>query len=191
MDSNTDKMSTDFKYRRKIGDRYGLLELLECLGTDGKHKSWRVKCHGCGKEYIKKSIQLREKRNQSCGCNVKRQNNESPHWRGVGDLSSAIFTRFRTNAKRRGIPFDLHISYVWDLYILQDKKCAISGLPIVFGRTGRDENTASLDRKDSKLPYIKGNVQWVRKHINMMKLDHPQDYFINLCSLISFNQNQI
>lgn len=184
-------MSTDFKYRRKVGDRYGLLELLEFVGSDGKHRSWRVKCHGCGKEYVKKSIQLREKRNQSCGCNVKRQNNQSPHWRGAGELSSAIFTRFKTNAKRRGIYFELNISYAWNLYLSQDRKCAISGLPIIFGRSGRDENTASLDRKNSKLPYVEGNVQWVHKHINMMKLDHDQDYFINLCSTISFNQNKI
>lgn len=34
-------------------------------------------------------------------------------------------------------------------------------------------------------------VQWVHKHINMMKLDHNQAYFIRLCALVSFNQNAI
>ncbi len=31
----------------------------------------------------------------------------------------------------------------------------------------------------------------VHKHINMMKLDHPQDYFIGLCQLISEKANTI
>lgn len=184
-------MSTDFKYRRKPGDRYGLLELLECVENIGKHKKWLVKCHGCGKEYIKNSISLKRNQPQSCGCKKTRRNNQSPHWRGVGEISSAFITTYKINAKRRNIEFNVSIEYLWDLFISQNRKCAISGLPIFFGRLGRDHNNASLDRKDSKLPYIEGNVQWVHKHINMMKLDHPQDYFVNLCSLVSFNQNRI
>ena len=187
-------MSTSFSVRRKPGDRYGHLELLEEAGYSGlagKHKAWRVKCHGCGKEYIKNAIQLRNKRTQSCGCVYKRQNSGSPNWKGIGEISSSYFSRVEKLAIRRGIEFNVGRNYLWEVFLQQGKKCALTGLPIVFGRTGRDENTASLDRKNSSLPYQAGNVQWVHKHINMMKLDHDQDYFIRLCSLVSFNQNKI
>ena len=178
-------MSTDFKYRRKAGDRYGYLELLNPVKNNGKHISWLVKCHGCGKEYVKNSITNRPERMQSCGCQVKRQNNESPHWRGVGEISSVTISHYKTNAKKRGIEWLITPDFMWRLFLLQDRKCALSGLPIKFGRRGRDENTASLDRIDSSKPYKIGNVQWLHKHVNMMKLDHDQKYFIKLCKLIS------
>lgn len=178
-------MSTLLTNRRKSGDRYGYLELIEPLGSDGKHIAWLVKCHGCGKTYKKNSIQLRNKRTQSCGCAVKRRNNESPHWRGVGEISSTYVSHYRTNAKKRGIDFLVTPEYLWKLFLLQDRKCALSSLPIEFGRMGRDNTTASLDRIDSDKPYQIGNVQWVHKHVNAMKLDHKQDYFINLCKLIA------
>jgi hypothetical protein len=44
-----------------------------------------------------------------------------------------------------------------------------------------------LDRIDSNLGYVVGNVQWVLKEINIMKHTMSHDYFINLCSIISNN----
>ncbi len=178
-------MSTAINSRRKSGDRYGALELLHPVGNDGKHIAWLVKCHGCGKIYEKKSLQLRNKRTQSCGCLYKRQNSGSPNWRGVGEISSTTISHYKINAKRRGIEFLITGEYMWRLFLLQDRKCALSGLKLCFGRRGRDENTASLDRVDSSKPYQIGNVQWLHKHVNMMKLDHDQKYFIKLCKLIA------
>lgn len=178
-------MSTDFKKRRYIGQRMGFLELLQPINNGGKHIQWLVKCHGCGKEYVKGSLSNRPERQQSCGCQMKRQNKDSPNWRGVGEISRSFITRYKTNAKRRGIEFLVNAEYMWRLFLLQDRKCALSGLKICFGRIGRDENTASFDRIDSSKPYQIGNVQWVHKHVNMMKLNHNQKYFIKLCKLIA------
>ena len=49
--------------------------------------------------------------------------------------------------------------------------------------------TASIDRIDSKSGYIEGNIQWVHKFINSMKLDHTQEEFIKLCKAV-VNHNQ-
>jgi uncharacterized protein YeeX (DUF496 family) len=50
----------------------------------------------------------------------------------------------------------------------------------------------SLDRIDSKIGYVKGNVQWIHKHINNMKQDYDNDYFISMCELISkINKNEL
>lgn len=31
------------------------------------------------------------------------------------------------------------------------------------------------------------NIQWVHKDINKMKLDHSQEYFINICKMVYEN----
>ena len=35
--------------------------------------------------------------------------------------------------------------------------------------------------------YIKGNVQWLHKHVNIMKNSFPQEMFIYLCNKITEN----
>ena len=45
--------------------------------------------------------------------------------------------------------------------------------------------TASLDRIDSNKGYIKGNVQWVHKDVNTMKMDHTQEEFIKICTMVA------
>lgn len=63
----------------------------------------------------------------------------------------------------RKIEFNLTIEYLWNLYITQNRKCAITGneLPNIL--------EASLDRIDSSKGYIEGNVQWVTVQANKCK----------------------
>jgi len=42
-----------------------------------------------------------------------------------------------------------------------------------------------LDRIDSKLGYVRGNVQWIHKDLQTMKWDLPEDRFIRLCDEVS------
>jgi hypothetical protein len=83
---------------------------------------------------------------------------------------------------RRSIPLELTIEEAWTLFRSQNATCALSGLPIGFGIGTK--TTASIDRIDSEGPYKLGNVQWVHKHINMMKGPLPQHRFLELCSTI-------
>jgi len=39
--------------------------------------------------------------------------------------------------------------------------------------------------------YIKGNVQWVLKDINMMKQQYSQSRFIELCKMVTKNRETI
>jgi len=77
-----------------------------------------------------------------------------------------------------------------NLFIKQNKKCALTGLDIKFGVrndkiTGTyEETTASLDRIDSSKGYVKGNIQWVHKDINIMKNDFNVDKFKKLCKMV-------
>ena len=44
-----------------------------------------------------------------------------------------------------------------------------------------------MDRIDSTKGYIKGNVQWVHKTVNIMKNTFDNTLFINLCKKIAEN----
>jgi myo-inositol catabolism protein IolC len=76
---------------------------------------------------------------------------------------------------------------MYDLYVKQDKKCALSGVKIYLPKNTCQSWTASVDRIDSSKGYIVGNLQWVHKDVNWMKNDFDQKHFINTCSLIAKN----
>jgi len=48
--------------------------------------------------------------------------------------------------------------------------------------------TASVDRIDSSIGYVMGNIQWVHKDINKMKSDFSQELFIAWCGLVASHQ---
>lgn len=109
----------------------------------------------------------------------------SPCWRGVGKLSSKRWSDIKLTAKKRGIKFDLDIEYAWSLFKKQNGKCKLSGIKLKFPRTSRTLGTASLDRIDSKKGYIRGNIQWVHKKINMMKYNLTNSEFKKLCKRVA------
>jgi transcription initiation factor TFIIIB Brf1 subunit/transcription initiation factor TFIIB len=95
----------------------------------------------------------------------------------------------------RGYAWDLTIEYLWDMYLSQDKKCALSGVEIGWSErrltpTASLTATASIDRIDNTEGYIKGNVQLVHKDVNFMKQQFDQEYFINMCKAIAENFTQ-
>jgi hypothetical protein len=59
--------------------------------------------------------------------------------------------------------------------------------PILNSNKYNTEATASLDRINSDEGYIKGNVQWVHKDINIMKNIYSSKYFIEMCKKVANN----
>lgn len=85
-------------------------------------------------------------------------------------------TNIRNNAKTRGLPLEVTHEYIESLFT---GFCALSNVPL------SSIDKASLDRIDSSLGYIEGNLQWVHKDVNKMKNDFNQDHFIEFCKLIA------
>jgi hypothetical protein len=112
------------------------------------------------------------------GCN-------SATWKGHEGIPGQFYTSIMLSAEARNIEFNVSIEYLWDLYKSQNGLCAITKIPIYFNKRIREPRTVSLDRIDSGKGYIEWNVQWVHKVINLMKLDFPQDYFIEWCHKIT------
>jgi hypothetical protein len=115
--------------------------------------------------------------------------NASRFWSGCGGLSGAkwavIRNRYKYRKSRSFHDFDITVEYAWALYEKQGGKCALTGLPIELGHKQTDPSTASLDRINSKIGYVEGNVQWIHKDINKMKNIFDQDYFIEMCKRVA------
>lgn len=115
-------------------------------------------------------------------------------FKGYEMISGEFWALIKSSAEKREIPFEITIEEAWDKF---DGKCSLTGLPIKFeSRAVRNRDvdtrklrTASLDRINSSRSYAKDNVQWVHKDVNIMKNRFPQEYFINVCKLIS-NKNE-
>lgn len=100
-----------------------------------------------------------------------------------------LFKKYQNNALKRNLDFTLTIDDLWNLYLFQNKKCAITGVDINIVNATINGNyhlqTASLDRINSSEGYVKGNIQWVHKIINSLKSDFKNDEFISLCHLVA------
>jgi len=92
----------------------------------------------------------------------------------------------KRNAETRGLTFNIDKDFMWNLFLKQNKKCALSGVDLKIGHGNYSrETTASLDRIDSSKGYEPDNVQWVHKNINTMKWSFKQEEFLNWCKLIT------
>jgi hypothetical protein len=141
----------------------------------------------CGKQKEVRGCKLIRGDIKSCGCHRNKWDRTNTwSWKGCGEISGRYWAILQKSAKIRDIEFNLSIEYAWDLFLQQNRKCALTGSEIFFvrnyQRAGRQ--TASLDRINSDLGYIQGNVQWTHVDINILKNDFSQDQFIKLCTAV-------
>lgn len=179
----------------KVGDEYGRLKVRRIWTekrANKKSKETVCECEcSCGKFVVVCGRYLRAGHKQSCGC-LQRLNNKNHHaWKGHGEIGRSTWNDIVRGCKRRGktIPLSLTIEQAWDLFLTQNRKCALSGVEIGFSTRAKrrdvKNNTASLDRIDSEGGYTLGNVQWVHKIIQNMKWTLPQDDFIKWCRFVA------
>jgi hypothetical protein len=108
-------------------------------------------------------------------------------WAGYGDISGRYWHDLYLGAKDRELSWNITKEYIWDLFVKQNKRCALSDLPIDFALNGKQ--TASLDRIDSSIGYEEGNLHWTHKDINVAKFDLDTEEYIKWCKLIKEYQN--
>lgn len=100
------------------------------------------------------------------------------------DIPLTWFNMKMKSGISRGYQWDITIEFLWNMYMEQGGKCALSGLPIGWAEKGLTA-TASIDRVDSSEGYLMGNVQLVHKDINFMKQQFSQERFVELCKLVA------
>jgi hypothetical protein len=183
-----------------LGKKFGLLTVVSSAGlTNCGHKQYNCKCN-CGNDVVRTGTSIRRSENSSCGC-FKKIGNQNACWKGFGEISRDFWfghiVRSANGSKngnhiRKPKELSITIEDAWKLFLKQNRKCALTGLLLIFPTSGADKDwTASLDRIDSSKGYIKGNVQWVHKIVNIMKNKFQQDTFIYFCKKIAENQCEI
>jgi hypothetical protein len=152
---------------------------------------WLAQC-SCGKEkLLPRSLLLKYK---SCGC--KRKEYQSINLRktlnkgGYKEIFATHWNGIRKNALSRDLKFDINVKYAWKLFLKQNRKCKLTGVPIQFStKCWSKDATASLDRINSTKGYTKDNVQWVHKEINMMKQQYKTEKFFDWCKkIVEYNK---
>ncbi len=180
--------------------KFGRLQPIKMDGlTTDRKTRWECLCD-CGNTVYVTANNLKSGAIRSCKCLQKESSEnfvsrtwESPDKRGVlirryEEISADIFTRAKVQAEQRGLEYNVSQKYLWDLFISQNRKCALSGVLIGFVRNikkRKGEGTASLDRINSTKGYIEGNLQWVHKEINRMKSNMTDQEFIQICKNVS------
>lgn len=162
----------------KVGSNRGLYQLCQCV---------------CGETQWKALTALRAGTTTRCKkCGNKTFINDNGEI-NINALILSFYKHIQNSLKSRKkvsqLGFDITPEYLEELYEKQNHKCAISGLPLEIDLTKRaTEQPWSLDRIDSNKGYVKGNVQWVDKRVNMMKQSYDQEDFIKICSEIAKNK---
>lgn len=168
--------------------KIGKLLPIQCAGRGSHNRyKWLFLCD-CGKEkeyYILDVLRKDKRGATSCGCTQQKIGSNNCSWTGYEEIPGSFFSRFKRGAKNRNLIFDLSIKEVWDLFIKQNRKCALTGVCLTFGSHIYGSITASLDRIDSSKGYTIDNVQWVHKDVNIMKMDATQEEFIIMANQIA------
>jgi hypothetical protein len=176
-------------YTRLIGKKvhhFLVLEVIKKPQKNSKRFRYDIKCQcDCGNIDIYRTCYFKTiTRCVKCDPTPRSNFNKTLYY----ELPIKCYHAIKQRAKSRGNEFTISKEYIWNLFLKQDKKCAITGVDIGFN-INSDMHTASLDRIDSSKGYIEGNVQWVNKVINIMKQTMSTEDFLYMCRLVCKNEN--
>ena len=148
-------------------------------------------CPNCGKEqsylrknYAEESLKL-GKFCKKCSNKIPDNNCHKGYYKNV--LRKSFAHKYKSNALVRCIDWSVSFDYLAELLIEQDFKCALTGWDI---HAMEINSPASLDRIDSCIGYVEGNLQWVDSKVNMMKQQYSQEDFIKVCIAVANNNKK-
>ena len=170
-----------------IGEKYKSYTVLEEPTNRNNQIVYLVKCE-CGIEQYMTASQLTDK-NKYFKCK------RCTDGKLLNGFREGFLNKIKRNAIDRGKEFSDQLTslYLYSLLENQNFKCALSGrelLPDGILDKEQEELNLSLDRIDSDLGYIPGNVQWVTKNINCAKHTLTTQEFIELCYDVINHANQ-
>lgn len=166
-----------------IGQKFGKLTILERdndYKTKNKSIYWKCKCD-CGQLLSRAFCNLNRHKQQMCS-ECKKQNSSIKNNKGFQEIKGDFWSSIKTCAKNRNLNFEITIEQAWNLFLKQDRKCALSNISIYFAPRGkRQKGNISLDRIDSTKGYTIDNIQWIHKDLNIIKNNYTDKEFIDWC----------
>lgn len=107
-----------------------------------------------------------------------------------GDIEFYLKRRsgmIKSNAKKKGIIYDLDAEYLIDLWRKQNGLCYYTDMSMtgsMWQEGFQAWDAPSLDRKNPGKGYVKGNVVWCMFAVNSFKQSLNEDRFLELVKLI-------
>lgn len=147
-----------------------------------ENKRWCSTCPRCNIEqaYSRRSHAVESSRDSNhckkCAAKLGKFSKSS----SVGN-NTRTYNKFSKSAKTRNIEWNLTEEEMFENY---SGYCSLTGMLLSLKYKA---TTASLDRIDNNLGYVKGNTQWVHVKVNMMKNKYTQEEFIEVCKLVAKN----
>lgn len=169
-----------FKQEDYTNREFGKLKALYLGENDAHGKTrWMCECE-CGHRKLINTASLKRNLTTTCGFCARK------NFLGYEDISGSNFRRIEESAHKRGYEFKITPEYVWQIYLSQNKKCALSGVDLVFIRNQDkgSRQTASVDRINNSLGYIEGNIQIIHKKLQMVKNSMTMDELRLWCKLM-------
>jgi hypothetical protein len=140
------------------GERFGSLTVIDRAPNLGKKTAWNVRCD-CGSEKRVRGEAITRGDTVSCGCHGVKARRDSLTTHGMsGTKEYEMLCQAKKRSKKKGLSFNLEIS---DIQI--PERCPLLGIEIWFSGQVQTAASPSLDRINSALGYVKGNV-WVISH---------------------------
>jgi hypothetical protein len=194
----SDEFTRDSKATKLIGKRLGKLEVVGVrrvrLGNGQLYAKVICKCD-CGNTIEIFWTSLSSRVTKSCGCDFtydKTTGENNYRFKGYKGIRAGFWNNYVSKATARGLVFNITKEYAWDLFESQERKCALSGVTLVLGTSKKGSiTTASLDRVDSNLGYVEGNIQWVHKTLNIMRMALSVEEFVEWCHRVALQHPSI
>ncbi len=152
------------------------------------HKK-RAQCKVCRKQYMEQYIAdnydklrqqhrdsyQRDKKKRQTAVKVANQRSPESFLRHLMHhiTKNSTYKRAKKHSNPAVLDVQINFSYLWQLYIMQDGKCARTGIPL--DHKWNLLTSMSVDRIDSTKGYVPGNVQIICQFVNLGKNDHSNE----------------
>jgi hypothetical protein len=154
----------------------------------------------CNKSFMKDGSEVRRNKkrgadnycSQSCSSIVNHKQLHSGNVQYLsGHTKADKYTGLREHlrrAKYRNQEVNITLDDLLEQWTKQDGLCPYTGSKLIHPIRLKDEGLiymASLDRIDSKIGYMKGNIQFISAAANLAKNNMTHEHMIEFCKLIS------
>ena len=182
------------------------MNIFICMETKKKYQRPQIEVlcgnPNCNKLFMKDGSEVRRNKKRgsnnycSLSCSSIVNHNQlhsgrAEYLKGVtkSDKYTGLREHFR-RAKYRNQEFNITLDDLLEQWDKQNGLCPYSGVKLIHPIRIKDESLifmASLDRIDSNLGYIKGNIQFISAATNLAKNNMTHEQRVEFCKLIASN----